>query len=307
MTTPSSEKEVWHVVLKCPPIRYRVGDCIAVHAENDPTLVEKTMQALGLHGQEVRTALTKHKSITRLNAKIADLFGPHDGHELWDLAQKHPRTISAEELLAALPPLLPRFYSIASAQEVVGDEIHLTVAVARWHAAGHERLGVGTHFLCHLAQEATIYHHPTKDFTLPQESSAPVIMIGPGTGVAPFRGFMQKRLHEGHGGKNWLFFGDQRRAHNFLYEPFWTDLLAQGRLQLSLAFSRDQEHKVYVQHRMEEEAAQLKEWLHQGAYLYVCGDAARMAKDVDASLKALTSPEFVKELKKSGRYLRDVY
>jgi sulfite reductase (NADPH) flavoprotein alpha-component len=307
LTHPSSEKEVWHVVLKAPQIRYKVGDCIAVYAENDPLLVEQTMQALRLSSPHLREQLTRHKSITQINRKLEALFGPSDGHQLWDLGLTYStKKVTEEELLAALPPLLPRFYSIASAQEVVGDEIHLTVAVTKWQSAGQERLGVSSHFLCHLGQSAQIYHHPTQDFTLPQNPHLPIIMIGPGTGIAPFRAFMQKRDREAHPGKSWLFFGEQRKAFDFLYEPFWNQLEQKG-LRLSLAFSRDQEHKVYVQHRLEEEKDHLREWLQEGAVLYVCGDAQEMARDVDTTLKSIMGRDFIKEMRASGRYLRDIY
>ena len=161
-----------------------------------------------------------------------------------------------------------------------------------------------------------IYLQSSKDFTVPHQE-ADLIMVGPGTGVAPFRGFMQKRLVENHSGRNWLFFGEQKRSTDFLYEDFWMDLSSKRLLQLSLAFSRDQEEKIYVQHRMMEEASELWKWLEKGSYFFVCGDASRMAKDVEATLLQIAQNEagfdlekarlFLKDLRKTGRYLRDIY
>ena len=325
---PGSQKETWHIVLDISGsgIKYKVGDSVAILASHDPSLVKKTLEAIKLSPDEqiickktkkpysLEQYLTAHTSITRLPKSLTE-----EPYELWDYALDNPLALSAQQLVELLPPLLPRFYSIASAQESSSSEIHLTVALTTFETRGHKRLGVGTHFLCHLAQlgeEIPLYLQPTKDFTVPHPE-ADLIMVGPGTGIAPFRGFMQKRLHEKHSGKNWLFFGDQRRATDFLYEEFWQDLERQGHLSLSLAFSRDQEEKIYVQHRMQQEAEKLWQWLEKGAFVFVCGDASRMAKDVEETLLQVfmqqgnKTPEearsFLKDLRRSSRYLRDVY
>lgn len=328
LNKPGSQKETWHIVLDISGsgIEYKVGDSVAILASHSPSLVKKTLDAIKLPAGEqiickktqksysLEQYLTSHASITRLPKSLTE-----EPYELWDYALDNPLALSAQELVELLPPLLPRFYSIASAQESSPSEIHLTVALTTFETRGHQRFGVGTHFLCHMAhigEKIPLYLQPTKDFTIPHPA-ADLIMVGPGTGVAPFRGFMQKRLHEGHSGKNWLFLGDQKRATDFLYEEFWQNLEREGHLFLSLAFSRDQEEKVYVQHRMQQEAEQLWQWLEKGAYLFVCGDASRMAKGVEETLLQIAiqqgrkSPEgaraFLKELRRANRYLRDVY
>lgn len=328
LNKPGSQKETWHIVLDISGsgIEYKVGDSVAILASHNPSLVRKTLEAIKLPADEqiickktkkpysLEQYLTSHASITRLPKSLTE-----EPYELWDYALDNPLSLSAQELVELLPPLLPRFYSIASAQESSSSEIHLTVALTAFETRGQKRLGVGTHFLCNTAQigdDIPLYLQPTKDFTVPHPE-ADLIMIGPGTGIAPFRGFMQKRLHEKHSGKNWLFFGDQQRATDFLYEEFWQNLEREGLLFLSLAFSRDQEEKVYVQHRMQQEAKKLWDWLEKGAYLFICGDASRMAKDVEEMLLQIAiqqggkSPEearaFLKELRRLGRYLRDVY
>ncbi|MEI6531921.1 MAG: sulfite reductase [Chlamydiota bacterium] len=327
LSLPGSSKETWHIILDIAGsgLGYKVGDSIAILPSHDPLLIEKTLQSLHLTGDEkitckrtarsfsLRDYFTNHVSITRIPRD----FEAAEGYELWDYLLDHPKTLSAQEIADLLPPLLPRFYSIASAQEASANEIHLTVAITSYTSRGHLRLGVGTHFLCHMEPATVpIYLQSSKDFTVPHQE-ADLIMVGPGTGVAPFRGFMQKRLVENHSGRNWLFFGEQKRSTDFLYEDFWMDLSSKRLLQLSLAFSRDQEEKIYVQHRMMEEASELWKWLEKGSYFFVCGDASRMAKDVEATLLQIAQNEagfdlekarlFLKDLRKTGRYLRDIY
>lgn len=329
LSKPGSDKETWHIVLDISGsgISYKVGDSVAILPSHDPSLVHKTLEALRFTGQEsiickktgqsflLRDYLQNNASITR----IPSVWGPGEDYELWDYALENPLSLTPQELVNALQPLLPRFYSIASAQEATPDEIHLTVVSLGYETRGFKRQGVGTHFLCHMTPQqgqVPLYLHPSRDFTVPHHE-ADLIMVGPGTGVAPFRAFMQKRLHENHTGKNWLFFGEQKRATDFLYEDFWMDLSEKRLLQLSLAFSRDQEEKIYVQHRMQESAAELWRWLSEGSYFFVCGDASRMAKDVEMTLLSIAEQEagydtekaraFIKELRKSGRYVRDVY
>jgi sulfite reductase (NADPH) flavoprotein alpha-component len=244
------------------------------------------------------------------------------GHELWDaLAENEEVTFALQELCDFLMPLLPRFYSIASSMVAVGDRIDLTVAHFQYLSNGFIRHGVCTHYLCHIAPQGVpavpIYLHPHRGFTLPEDLHANLIMIGPGTGIAPFRGFMQERMAKKAPGKNWLFFGEWTKAYDYFYEDYWVSLQRESKLQLDLAFSRDQEHKIYVQHRMLEHAEELFRWIEEGAFIFVCGDAHRMAKDVDATLHRIIqeqgkmdehgTKEYVKRLRNEKRYLRDVY
>ena len=240
---------------------------------------------------------------------------------LWRFLQDFRGEMTPQMICDCLQPLLPRFYSIASSQKFHGNEVHLTVALVEYDYEGHQKHGVCTHYLCNLVQaESTrvpIYIHKHRGFTLPKEPSTPIIMIGPGTGVAPFRGFMQERLAGGAPGSNWLFFGARHSEHDFYYKDFWLDLVEQNKLRLDLAFSRDQERKIYVQDRMRENGQDFFKWLQAGAVVYVCGDAKRMAKDVDKALHDIVwqhgnlteqgAKDYVSALRKEGRYLRDVY
>jgi sulfite reductase (NADPH) flavoprotein alpha-component len=242
--------------------------------------------------------------------------------EFVDLFTEYPSAkISAQELVELQRKLMPRLYSISSAPSKYPQEIHLTVAVVRYETNGRAREGVCSTYLADRARmnEADLPIFVAEShFGLPANDEAPVIMVGPGTGVAPFRSFVMDRATRGAKGKNWLFFGDQRREHDFLYADEWDDYLKSGVLtKLDCAFSRDQAQKIYVQDRMKENAAELWRWIQEGAYFYVCGDAKRMAKDVDATLHAIVAEqgkmtpeaavEWVKQFKKDGRYQRDVY
>jgi len=220
-----------------------------------------------------------------------------------------------------LPPLLPRLYSIASHRETVAGEIHLTVHALCYSEGGRWRRGVCSHYLCHVAPLAVpripIYLQPHRGFTLPEDGAASVIMIGPGTGVAPFRAFMQKRIHRGDTGRSWLFFGERHEESLFLYEKEWTSLQREGKLQLTTAFSRDQPEKIYVQHRLEEAGDEVYRWLEEGAYLFVCGEAKSMAKEVEETLVDIiarhgrrapaSAEEYLASLRREGRYHKDVY
>lgn len=357
-----SNKNTLHVVLdlKGSEIHYNVGDSIGILPQNDPELVEKTLQAMRACGDEtvldkhaekawqLRDFLTSRGNITEISRKLLSeicyrqpdakkkseleaLF--QDGHReilkeylvkhhLWDILHEHPEvTFTLQELCNLLMPLLPRLYSISSAQQVVGDEVHLTVALLEYHSNGHYRRGVCTHYLSELAPlhraVIPVYIQPHHGFTTPEDSTKSIIMIGPGTGVAPFRAFMQERLHIGATGKNWLFFGEQHRATEFFYEEFWQELVEKGKLSLEVAFSRDQSHKVYVQHRMLERGEEFYDWMEKGAYVYVCGDANQMAKDVELALfniiqthgkhDEVSAKQYLKSLRAEKRYLRDVY
>ncbi len=242
--------------------------------------------------------------------------------EYVDLLAEFPGArLAPQEFVDLLRKLMPRLYSIASSSRPYPDEVHLTVAAVRYETNGRPRFGVCSTF---LADRAELHRTPVpvfmsqSHFGVPEDGAKDIIMVGPGTGVAPFRAFLQDRVASGATGRNWLFFGDQKRACDFLYEEEWLAWQAQGKLaRLDLAFSRDQAEKVYVQDRMRAAGAELWQWLHGGAYFYVCGDAKRMAKDVDAALHeivaqhggmdAAAAVDYVKALKKEHRYLRDVY
>jgi len=243
-------------------------------------------------------------------------------HEIWDaLLENNEAQFTPQELCAYLMPLLPRFYSIASSMKEVGQQVHLTVAELVYETNGQVRRGVCTNFLCQLAplneKVMPVYVQPSNGFTVPEDNTLPMIMVGPGTGVAPYLGFMQERQARQATGLNWLFFGEWHRASEFLYADYWETFISKGSLRLSTAFSRDQEHKIYVQHRLLEHGQELFKLLEQGAYFYVCGDAKRMAKDVDLALHELIrmhgqldeqgTKDYVKKLKQHKRYLRDVY
>lgn len=341
-------------------IEYHVGDCIAICPDNDPDLVQRTLAALNCTGNEMvsdaqktgewplREFFTKKANITEFSRKLVMEIAARHPHaekkdqlnhllekgtrenfkqyvaqrELWKLLQEHPEVqFAPQELCHLLMPLLPRFYSIASSQKMVGNEVHLTVALVKYESDGTLRHGVATNYLVHIApmHEAAVpmYVQPHHGFTLPEDNHAPIIMIGPGTGVAPFRAFIQERLARSAPGKNWLFFGECNRAHDFFYEGFWQEAAKQGKLILTTAFSRDQAHKVYVQHRLLEHAKGVFEWLQNGAYLYLCGDAERMAKDVEATLHHIVMQQgnrdeqgakaYIKELRQQKRFLKDVY
>jgi sulfite reductase (NADPH) flavoprotein alpha-component len=244
------------------------------------------------------------------------------GRDVIDLVQRFPvEGITAGEFIGLLRKLPPRLYSIASSYQANSDEVHLTIAAVRYESYGRPRKGVASiHFAERLAEGDTIaiYVDANKNFKLPTDPNAPIIMIGPGTGVAPFRAFLEEREALGAGGQNWLFFGDQHFTTDFLYQIEWQRWLKDGVLtRMDVAFSRDTEHKVYVQHRMLEKSKDLYAWLQEGAYLYVCGDAERMAHDVHAALITIVAKEggvssqkaaeYVKGLQKDKRYQRDVY
>ncbi|MDR0351954.1 MAG: sulfite reductase subunit alpha [Opitutaceae bacterium] len=229
--------------------------------------------------------------------------------------------VTPQELVGLMRKLMPRLYSIASSPKAFPQEAHLTVAILRYRSNGRDRVGVCSTF---LADRAAVRTTPVpvfisgSHFGPPADPAADAIMVGPGTGVAPFRAFVQERAAAGASGRNWLFFGDRNKASDFLYEEEWAGHLAGGRLaRLDLAWSRDQERKIYVQDRMRENAAELWAWIRNGAHFYVCGDAKRMAKDVDAALHeiiarqggmdAAASADYVKAMKKDKRYQRDVY
>ena len=243
-------------------------------------------------------------------------------HEIWDfLAENKEVHFMPEEFCHMLQPLLPRFYSIASSMSHVGNEVHLLVAELNYVTNGHERSGLCTHYLCRRASlnssTIPVYIQPSNGFSIPNNDKASIMMIGPGTGVAPYRAFMHEREVRKASGRNWLFFGEWHQATEFFYEKEWQEFIAMEKLRLDTAFSRDQEHKIYVQHKMLEHGKEFFEWIDDGAYVYVCGDAHRMAKDVDVMLHVIIkeygklddvgAKDYVKRLRAEKRYLRDIY
>jgi sulfite reductase (NADPH) flavoprotein alpha-component len=300
---PGSEKQTYHVVvdLEGSGINYAVGDCLGVFPENEPDVIH---QLLGRWGVQEGTEIEDRRGNRHLLKPFLTFHA--------NLARIPKADLSLSEFCKKLSPLLPRFYSIASSQRVVGNEAHLTVALD----------GLCSQFLCERAPLGNpilpIFHHVSPHFSLSPESfHKPILMIGPGTGVAPFRGFIQERLSQKISHKNWLFFGERSSKHDFYYQKDWDPLITSGELQIDCAFSRDQPEKIYVQHRMLEKSRTIWEWLSEGAYLFVCGDASQMAKDVDKTLHMIVAKEgrlsmseakeYIKSLKHTNRYQRDVY
>ena len=230
-------------------------------------------------------------------------------------------TLTASQLIGLLRPLAPRLYSIASSQAEVGEEVHLTVGLLQFEQDGKVRKGAGSSYLAERVSEDTpvsIFIEKNDHFRLPQDNSTPIIMIGSGTGIAPFRAFVQQRAADEAEGKNWLIFGNQRFSQDFLYQTEWQQFAKDGYLhQYDFAWSRDQANKIYVQDKIRERAALIWQWLQNGAYVYVCGDASRMAKDVEKALLDVIAAqgkftieeaeEYLNELRENQRYQRDVY
>ena len=363
ITGRGSDRDVRHLELSLEGagLDYEPGDALGVWIENPPALVHAIADALDLdadaavsHGGEslpLRDWLGRKREITRLSRPFIATHAAHAGSDrlnrllapdqrdaltalmgqsqIIDLLQAHVGAWTAEALVEALRPLQPRLYSIASSRKVVGDEAHLTVAHVEYlYSSPHgnaQRWGAASHHLATREEGASlpVFIERNERFRLPADLARDVIMIGPGTGVAPFRGFVQERsamrsMTAGASGRNWLLFGNPHARHDFLYQLEWQDALKRGELQrLDLAFSRDQGHKVYVQHTLREHGKALFDWLESGAHLYVCGDATRMAKDVHAALleviaqhggkSAEDASEYLNGLQSQGRYARDVY
>ncbi|MBK1833456.1 diflavin oxidoreductase [Roseibacillus ishigakijimensis] len=335
-------------------MEYEVGDALGVVPVNPEDVVDEILAALPFNtNREVplpgggeaplREALLHHYDIRSLNKNLLTEWSSRSGspylrsvvetedkavlddfcwgRELIDLVVDYPADFrDGEELVGVLKKLQPRLYSISSSPKAHPGEVHLTVAVVDYQSYGRVRGGVCSTFLARRSEglQPGVYVHTNKAFRPPADKEAPMIMVGPGTGVAPFRAFLEEREATGAKGKNWLFFGNPYRATDFLYEEELAAKQESGVLnKLSLAFSRDQKEKLYVQHLMLQEGEELWKWLDEGAYFYVCGDASRMAKDVDAALHQVVQTyggkseeeaiDFVKQLKKDKRYARDVY
>ena len=329
LTGSRSSSDTHHIELNIEGsgIAYEPGDALGVVPTNDPALADEVLAAAGLAGDAaLRTALIERLDITTLTTKQVEDFGkitgfsPEPGwaagRQIVDLLEAGASTLTAEQLTGLLRPLPPRYYSIASSRKAVGEEAHLLVAALRYEAFGRARQGVASIDMTVRHRNAmNVFLRPNPHFRLPSDPARPIVMVGPGTGVAPFRGFIQEREATGATGKNWLFFGHRNYTHDFLYQLEWQDWLANGTLnRLDVAFSRDQPEKRYVQDAMWGQRRDLAGWLRDGAALYVCGDMNAMAKDVHATLLRILanqgSPDEKAELdaiRRDGRYLRDVY
>jgi sulfite reductase (NADPH) flavoprotein alpha-component len=350
-----SQKETMHfeITLDDPDLSYEAGDTLGVIPSNCPQLVEDILAALkfsgdeavlGANGTEValREALLRQYEITKIPQPFLQAMAERSGDQLlkaltapgvngeltkflWgreiiDLLLAHPAAkFAPKEFVGLLKKLQPRLYSISSSPKAHPGEAHLTVSIVRYESLARKRKGVCSTFLAdRRGLPVPVFVHRNKNFRPPLLGDAPMIMVGPGTGIAPFRAFLEERRACGAKGRNWLFFGDQRAATDFLYRDEVETMLREGTLhRLDVAFSRDQTEKVYVQHRMREHAKEMFAWLEAGAHFYVCGDATRMAKDVDAALREIVqanrqctpeeAAEYVNRLKSEGRYQRDVY
>jgi sulfite reductase (NADPH) flavoprotein alpha-component len=350
-----SPRDVRHLELSLAGsgLTYEPGDAIGIWPENPPSLVEQWLTTLRLDGAEevlhegrrlpLARWLSHHCELTRLSrplvaaqagasghADLARLLQPPEQealaallrhHQPIDLLREFPAEWDPAALVAALRPLTPRLYSIASSAKAVGpDEVHLTVAVVQYVAHGLAHLGAASSFLASLDDDARVplFVEPNERFRLPADGGRDVIMIGPGTGVAPFRAFVQERRAMAASGRNWLFFGNRHFSQDFLYQVEWQEALRSGALhRLELAFSRDASSKTYVQQRIREHGRELYAWLREGAHIYVCGDSAHMARDVNdallevvavhGGLSADDAKAWLAKLMQQGRYARDVY
>ncbi|TLU64361.1 assimilatory sulfite reductase (NADPH) flavoprotein subunit [Thalassotalea litorea] len=353
ITGRDSNKVVQHLEIDLADsgIQYQPGDALGIWPKNSATAVAKILEILGLNGSELvnidgaeldlTQALVSKREIGALakatlirwqqisdSEALADILA--DGEQtrklinqiqFVDIIQQYPGQLSAQELIDLLPALTPRLYSIASSQQEVDEEVHLTVGLMQFDIDGELRAGTASSYLIEQLQaddEIDVFIEHNNNFRLPENDSTDVIMIGPGTGVAPFRAFVQERSARDADGKSWLFFGDQTFTQDFLYQTEWQAYLKSGELsRLDVAFSRDQQQKVYVQHKLKQNAQAVYQWLEQGAHLYICGDMSRMAKDVHQALVEIIAEQgskseqqaedYLKQMRIEKRYQKDVY
>jgi sulfite reductase (NADPH) flavoprotein alpha-component len=357
LSAPDSPKDTRHFEIDLTGwgLSFEVGDSMAVYASNDPKLVNEILAALCATGDETvpagkescsfREALLRHYSIKGVTPKflkamaerastssplLHELLDPTRKQELesylWgmeviDFLTEHPSVrFRPAEFVGLLSKLQPRLYSVASSLKQHPDSVHFIIDIIRYESHGRQRMGVATGFLAERAENVPVPVYPSssKAFHLPENPDTPLVMVGPGTGVAPFRAFLQERKAIGARGKTWLFFGSQREYSDYFYREEFEAFQNEGYLtRIDTAFSRDQAQKIYVQHRMQENAAEIWKWLEDGAEFFVCGDAKRMAKDVDATLRKIVQEqggkdidaanEYIEKLKSDKRYKRDVY
>ncbi len=342
LNSSRSNKETVHFALAFEGAapEYQPGDSLDLYAENDPAYVDELLKLAGLAGDaKLREEFIKTRDVTTLSLKSVETYAAQTGHyylkkliadgeakdwivgrQLIDLVETFSIALTADQLRAVTRTLAPRAYSIASARSEVGDEAHLLISAVRYETHGRARKGVASNFVAERLKrggKVRVKLKPNKHFRLPA-ADKDIIMVGPGTGVAPFRAFVQERRASKAKGKSWLFFGDRQYTHDFLYQLDWQDALADGSLtRLDLAFSRDTPEKIYVQHKIWDRRRELVEWLDNGASFYVCGDAKNMAKDVRAalvaayadvkSLSADAAEQAVAALERDTRYLTDTY
>jgi len=342
LNSSRSDKETIHLALSFEGAApaYEPGDSLDLYPENDPAYVDELLKAAGLAGDDkLRSELIKSRDVTTLSIKTVESYAASTGHQyvnalladgqakgwitgrqLIDLIATFPIALDAEKLRALTRPLAPRAYSIASSRREVGDEAHLLVSAVRYESHGRARKGVASNYVAERLKRggrARVKLKPNKHFALPS-GDRDIIMVGPGTGVAPFRAFVQERRATQAKGRSWLFFGDRTFTHDFLYQLDWQEALKDGALtRMDVAFSRDTPNKVYVQHKLWDQRSELIKWLDGGAHFYVCGDAKAMAKDVRAALvrayadvKALSAEaaeQAVVTLEREKRYLQDTY
>lgn len=353
ITGRNSDKDVRHIEIDLGDsgLRYQPGDALGIWYENDPALVKELVELLWLKGDEqvevqgkkysLTEALQHHIELTQNTTVIVSQYAglsrddellalvedksalQHYAHNtpLVDMVRQAPVELEAQQLIDLLRSLTPRLYSIASSQAENENEVHITVGVVRYEVDGRARTGGASGYLADRLEtdgEVRVFIEHNDNFRLPTNPDAPVIMIGPGTGIAPFRAFIQQRDNDGASGKNWLFFGNPHFTDDFLYQVEWQRYVKDGLLtHIDLAWSRDQAEKVYVQDKLREKGAEVWRWLQDGAHVYVCGDANRMAKDVEQALLDViaehgamdleAADEFLSELRLDRRYQRDVY
>ncbi|HEI6896944.1 TPA: NADPH-dependent assimilatory sulfite reductase flavoprotein subunit [Yersinia enterocolitica] len=353
VTGRNSEKDVRHIEIDLGDsgLRYQPGDALGIWFDNDPALVEELLALLWLKGDEqvsidgqnisLSQALRSQLELTQNTTLIVDKYAALSRDEklialladkpalqhyakntpIVDMVRQAPSDLNADQLVALLRPLTPRLYSIASSQAETENEVHITVGVVRYDIDGRPRTGGASGYLADRLEmdgDIRIFIEHNDNFRLPVNPETPVIMIGPGTGIAPFRAFMQQREADGATGKNWLLFGNPHFTEDFLYQVEWQRYVKDGLLtRIDLAWSRDQAHKIYVQDKLREQGAELWNWIQQGAHIYVCGDANRMAKDVEqvlldvvalhGAMDAEQADEYLSELRLARRYQRDVY
>ena len=342
-----STKKTYHITLDFSGsnVSYSPGDAVGIYPENSLEEVNSLLEALNQSGNEEITDprsgatmslehfLKTKANLLRIPVPILKLAGDPsllgdenkearvqfvNSHDLIDFFKLHPPTIPLQELISYLAPLLPRFYSIASSPQVSPDSIDLLVSTFNYTHGKKVRQGLGSHFLCSIAAmhhtPIYTYLHPTPHCVLPKDPTTPIVMIGPGTGIAPYRAFLQERNAQKASGENWLIFGERNRATDYYYENFLESLEKKNFLRLDLAFSRDQSEKLYVQHLLLRNGLAVWETLSRGAHLYICGDARHMAKDVTTALHTIVETyggkdpkPYIKMLRKEKRLLLDVY